>query len=105
MTPLAIRIAPDGIMIDIRLTPRGGRDCLEGGRDLADGRRVLAARVAAVPEKGAANAALVALLAARFGVSKAAVEIVSGLTSRVKTVRVAGDPALLAVEAAALIGA
>jgi hypothetical protein len=44
----------------------------------------------APPVEGAANAALVEVLADALGVSRRAVSIVSGLTSRDKEVRVAG---------------
>ena len=104
MSGAAIRTTARGIVLDIRLTPRGGKDAIEGGLDLSDGRRVLAARVRAVPEKGAANSALVVLIAAGFGVPKAAVEVVSGQTSRIKTVSVDGDPTRLAARAAELLG-
>jgi uncharacterized protein YggU (UPF0235/DUF167 family) len=80
----------------VRLTPRGGRDALDGVETRADGRAVLKARVRAAPEKGAANAALAALLADLLGVPKSAVSVTAGATSRVKTVEVAGDAAALA---------
>jgi uncharacterized protein len=35
--------APGGIMLDVRLTPRGGRDAIEGVGRRADGRIVLKA--------------------------------------------------------------
>lgn len=47
-------------------------------------------RVAARPERGAANAAVVRLLADALAVSRQSVEIVSGHGTRDKTVRVAG---------------
>jgi uncharacterized protein YggU (UPF0235/DUF167 family) len=81
--------------VHVRLTPRGGRDQLEGIRTLADGRAVLQARVRAAPEKGLANAALEALLAHACDVPKSAVAVVSGSTARVKSVRVTGDPVAL----------
>jgi len=85
-----------GIRIRVRLTPRGGRDALEGVEALADGRVVLKARVRAVPEKGLANAALEQLVARTLGVSKSAVSVVSGGTSRIKAVEIAGEPTRLA---------
>jgi hypothetical protein len=89
------RAEEGGIALHIRLTPKGGRDALEGPLTGADGKVSLAARVRAVPENGAANAALIALLAKEFGVNKSAVTIVAGHAARLKTVRIAGDPALL----------
>ena len=41
--------AADGIFVDVRLTPRGGRDAIEGIESRADGRAVLKARVRAAP--------------------------------------------------------
>lgn len=57
---------------------------------LADGSHHLKIRVRAIPDKGAANAAVIKLLAKALGVSKSALELVSGHTARVKTVRVCG---------------
>ncbi|MCA3601964.1 MAG: DUF167 domain-containing protein, partial [Methylobacterium sp.] len=45
-------------MLLVRLTPRGGRDALDGRQALSDGRMVPAARVRAILQNGAANAAL-----------------------------------------------
>ncbi|TMG75382.1 MAG: DUF167 domain-containing protein [Betaproteobacteria bacterium] len=50
-------------------------------------------KVAARPEKGRANAALVALLAAALGVPKGSVRVVKGGASRQKTVLVAAPQA------------
>lgn len=80
------------VRIDVRLTPKGGRDAIDGIAALADGRVVLKARVRAAPEKGAANAALEALLADRLGVSRSAVRLVSGATARQKTIEIRGEP-------------
>ena len=59
-----------------------------------------------MPEKGAANRALERLLAERLGLPKSAVSVVAGATSRLKTVRLSGEPALLAkaVDAAIRLG-
>lgn len=54
-------------------------------------------RLAAPPVDGKANAALLGFLAKACGVSKSAVELVSGDTSRAKRVRLRGaDPARVA---------
>ena len=51
----------DGIVIMVRVTPRGGRDSVELVEQLADGRSVLKVRVRAAASEGAANAALFAV--------------------------------------------
>lgn len=89
------RTETDGIVLTVRLTPKADRDSVSGVVTLSDGQAVAQARVRAVPEDGAANKALIALLAKTFGRPKSAVALVSGATSRVKQLRIAGDPAAL----------
>lgn len=101
----AWRVVPEGLRITVRLTPKGGRDALDGVTPLADGSAVLKARVRAAPEDGAANAALLALLAKTLGVAKSDVALTAGHTARVKTIVITGDgPALDARLLAALKG-
>lgn len=102
MTPFRLR--DDGIDLFVRLTPKAAVDRLEGVETAADGRCHLKARVRAVPENGAANAALERLVAKALGVPVSAASVVAGATSRLKTLRVAGDPALLARRVEALGG-
>jgi uncharacterized protein YggU (UPF0235/DUF167 family) len=90
-----LRQRKDGIEIVVRLTPRASLDRVEGLSTGADGTRHLAARVRAVPEKGLANAALEKLIARWVDAPKHCVAVTGGATSRVKTVFVSGDPALL----------
>jgi uncharacterized protein YggU (UPF0235/DUF167 family) len=85
-----------GIVLTVRLTPRANRDSVDGVGVLADGEQVALARVRAVPEDGAANDALVALLAKAFGRPKSALTLVRGATQRVKQVRVTGVADVLA---------
>lgn len=80
-----------GFVLRVRLTPRGGRDSLDGVAVGDDGRGVVLARVRAIPSEGEANAALLRLVAKTLGVSRSAVTLVSGGKSRVKTLRI-GDP-------------
>lgn len=63
---------------------------------------MLRVRVNAVPDKGKANAAVAALLAKALGVPKSAVSVVSGETSRMKTLEVVGDGAALEKKLSAL---
>jgi uncharacterized protein (TIGR00251 family) len=81
----------DGLTIDIRLTPRGGRDAIDGVEVLADGRCVLKARVRVAPSDGEANAALVKLVAAAVGVAPRNVRLVAGEKARVKRLQIEGD--------------
>jgi uncharacterized protein YggU (UPF0235/DUF167 family) len=85
-----------GIDLFVRLTPGSSREEIGGLAESADGGSHLIARVRAVPEKGAANLALERLLAERLGVPRGSVSVVAGRTSRLKTVRIAGDAAFLA---------
>ena len=89
------RYSAQGISIALRVTPRGGRDEIDGIEMLANGRAVLKVRVRAVAEGGEANRAVTELLARSLGVRKASVRILSGVTSRLKQVAVAGDPGKL----------
>lgn len=86
----------DGVDLFIRLTPKAARDALDGVETVDDGRRHLKVRVRAVPEKGEANQALERLVAKAFGVPPGSVRVVAGGTSRLKTLRILGDPELLA---------
>jgi uncharacterized protein len=56
----------------------------------------------AVPEAGAANGALVRLLARSLSVAPSGLRLESGQTSRVKTIHIDGDPAALAAKLAEL---
>ena len=89
------RYTAQGISIALRVTPRGGRDDIDGVETLADGRSVVKVRVRAIADGGEANRAVLELLAKALGVPKAKVKILSGATSRLKQVAVDGDPARL----------
>ncbi|MDO9306731.1 MAG: DUF167 family protein, partial [Mesorhizobium sp.] len=76
--------------------PKASVDAIDGLGTAADGAIHLAVRVRAVPEKGAANTALERLLAKRLGLPRTSLHVVAGSTSRLKTVRLSGDGAMLA---------
>lgn len=63
-----------------------------------------AARLAAPPVEGAANAALVPLVAKTFRVPKRDVTLIAGETSRLKRLSIAGDGAVLEQIARSLYG-
>lgn len=78
-------------LLRLRVTPNAGRNAIEGFETLADGTEVLRIRVAAVPDKGKANAAVIALLAKSLRLPKSALTITSGETARLKTIRIDAD--------------
>ena len=86
------RYSAEGISIALRVTPRGGRDDIDGIEVLSDGRPVVKVRVRAIAEGGEANRAVTDLLAKALGVRKRDVRVLSGTTSRQKQVAVDGDP-------------
>jgi uncharacterized protein len=95
----------DGLLVSVRLTPRGGRDLIEGIELLADGRCVLKARVRAAATEGEANEALMRLLARSAGVAPRAVRLVAGATARLKRLHIDGDAAALGTALARLADA
>jgi len=100
----AMDVAADRVTVMVRLTPKASRDGVDGVITLSDGRSALAMRVRAVPEKGAANAALTKTLAKALGVGKTQVEVVAGTTARLKKVMIRGDGPALAKLLAAIGG-
>ena len=89
------RYSTQGISVALRVTPRGGRDDIDGIETLANGRSVVKVRVRAIADGGEANRAVTVLLARALGVHKAKVRILSGVTSRLKQIAGDGDPAVL----------
>jgi hypothetical protein len=81
------------------VTPRAGRDALVAGTP-----DCFAARLAAAPVDGAANQALIALVAKSFGVAKRDVALDAGATARLKRLTIKGNSTALAEIAASLYG-
>ena len=84
---MTVRIVatPDGVRIAVRVQPRASSSGIVGVHGDA-----LKVRITAPAVEGAANDALVELLAATFGVNTRAVTIVSGARSRSKIVELRG---------------
>jgi hypothetical protein len=91
----AWRYSREGVSVAVRVTPRGGRDEVDGLETLANGRTVIKVRVRAIAEGGEANRAVTELLAKALGVRKAQIRILSGTTSRLKQIAIDGDGAAL----------
>lgn len=77
--------SPASARFAVRLTPRGGADRIDGVHD-----GTLRVRVAAPPVDGAANAALMRLIARELDVPVSAVRIAAGASGRSKVVEVDG---------------
>jgi uncharacterized protein len=82
--------APDGAILDLKVIPRAGTSMLAGSRDGA-----ILVRLAAAPVDGAANTALITLLAGLLDLPKRDVVLLSGHASRNKRVKVVGVPAAI----------
>lgn len=80
-----------GVTITVKATPRANKNEIAGAD--ADWLRV---RLKAPPVDGKANEALVKFFAELFSVAKNAVSIISGDTSRLKRVHIAGITATIA---------
>lgn len=78
----AFRKSARPLRINVKVIPKSARN--EIVEVQADGTWRI--KVAAVPEKGKANAELCGFLAKEFGVGRSSVEVVSGLTSQRKVV-------------------
>ena len=98
-------VAAGGIVVTVRLTPKGGRDSIDGIEALGDGSTVLKARVRVAPSEGEANAALVRLLAKAVGVPASRVSIAGGATSRIKRLKIVGDAVALSATLEKIVAA
>ncbi len=98
--------APRGVAIAVKAQPGARRDAVLGTAEAASRPGWPAARlkvaVAAPPEDGRANAAILRLLADTLGVKPAACRLAQGQASRDKLVLVEGDAALLGAALARL---
>ena len=92
MTDRIRPIAGGGVRIVVRLTPKGGRDRIDGWAVGSDGKPYLKVRVSAPPEGGKANAALIALLAKTLRIAKSHIAIAAGDTARLKHIDLGGAP-------------
>ena len=78
----------DDLIFNVRVVPRASKSEIVGDLDGA-----LKIRIASPPVDGAANAELIKVLAKKFNVSKSAIEILSGQTSKTKQIKIIGGKA------------
>jgi uncharacterized protein len=82
---MEVRQTATGTFFSVRVTPRSGRNAIEG-----EYRGALRIRLTAAPTDDRANDSLRHLLAERLNVRVSAVRIVAGQKSRTKRVEIAG---------------
>src|SRR5262245_25817803 len=86
-----------GVNLVVRLTPKSGRNAIDGIEIMSDGRAVLKVRVQAAPSDGEANVALSNVIAKVVGVPRRDVSLVRGAAARIKRLNISGDgPTLVA---------
>lgn len=88
-------VAPGGVGVLVRVSPRSGARRVLGLADRPDGRADLKIALTSAPEGGRANAELIGFLAAEWRVPKRALTLLTGAADRRKTLRLAGEPAHL----------
>jgi uncharacterized protein (TIGR00251 family) len=84
-TVFGIEETQSGVRMRVYVAPRSARDEVVGVHN-----GELKVALSAPPVEGAANRALVEYMAKRLGISKSAVRLVSGETSRHKTLNIEG---------------
>lgn len=87
--------AEGGVRVALRVAPKSARNRVERVTRDAAGAAMLKVAVTAAPERGRANAAVIALLAKEWRLPKSAFTVAAGAADRRKSLFVAGDPAQL----------
>jgi uncharacterized protein YggU (UPF0235/DUF167 family) len=92
---------PGGIRLRLRVQPKSRREGPQGFVAEPDGAWALKFGINAAPEDDKANAAIMALLAKRLKVAKAAISVAAGAKDRRKLIDIRGHPGELATALAA----
>jgi len=90
-----LKLGPDGVQLTVKVSPKSNKNAIKGIVDLPHDRIGLAVRVCPPAVDGAANEAVICLLADLFEVPPSRVEIKSGATGRVKVIGIKGVPQTL----------
>ena len=78
-------------LLAVRVSPRSAKPGIGSWRPGNDGREELEVRVAEAPTEGAANEAVIRLLAKALGISRSELSILSGETARHKRIAIPFD--------------
>lgn len=98
MTGAVRRSGEEGVLLEIRVTPRSSRDAIAGRHTAVDGTVSLAVKVSASPDKGKANQAVIDLMSEAIGVPRSCISIRSGKASRSKLILIRSPAAAERVE-------
>jgi uncharacterized protein (TIGR00251 family) len=86
--PITIRDIPDGCTLSVRVHPGAKRNAITGFHDGA-----LKISLTTPPTDGRANEALISILAERLSIPRSRISLISGATSRSKSLRITGKSA------------
>ncbi len=95
---LPLTATADGVVVTVRVTPRARREGVDGATEVAGPRGAepaFAVRVSAPPADGAANAAVLRVLATAWRLPPSSLTILAGASGRLKRILVRGDSAAL----------
>ena len=81
-----------GVRLSVKAKPGSSRARAPKIVDICDDKCALEIAVAAAPEDGKANKAIIATLAKALSIPKADINIKSGTTARLKIIEISGDP-------------
>ena len=98
------RFEGDDVLLSVRLTPRAAKESIGGVWRDSKGAAWLCASVRAVPEKGKANDALIALVSKLFLIPPSAISLDTGGVSRLKRLRIVGAGAQALLKLQSLTG-
>jgi uncharacterized protein (TIGR00251 family) len=84
------RLRDSSLQLFVRVSPGAKRDGITGVRKGGEGETRLNVKVAAPPDKGRANTAVISLLAKKLDTPKSTFAVASGATSRLKTIEIKG---------------
>ena len=98
-----LRPHKDGVVVDIKLTPKAARDSVGRIDADAEGRGWLRVGVTTVPEKGKANAHLIKFLSKKWKLPKSQFLLIAGDISRYKSILILGETTTLTSELTAAL--
>ena len=103
--PAFLKRDGERLLLFLRVTPGASRAAIDGEWRGPDGDARLGVRVAAPPEGGKANAAVVRLVSKCTDIRRSAINVAAGKTSRLKTLAILTDATAEAIGARLLAAA